>query len=700
MAALQAASLPGEAGLRAAQYVLLLLSEPTTHADTVRDFAGAVRRKEQCGDLVGKTVFLCGALCNAESADVQDALADASQVFAVRDMAWGTTSHPWVGVGRVPISIHGMGVYFRNYFDVEEQMFARVQRDHEFQALSESTKPGTAHRTGIYLTDVAQDAAGSRHYRLLRCSTNLSGPTGNFKATDRAVVGALNAEAGRVFDGAAEMNHVLAQIYWNSDAGADAKSKKARIKAHSDKTKDMPRSGVMAFVTFYDGLEERLRPMADGFDWGYRGASGVIKASGLTRLTFKLKRADLERPFTPKFSITLYPNSVFFMPLSTNRLYTHEIVPPAIDVEHMPTRLGYVVRCSNTEAVHQNGTTYLKRAGGLAALQPATDEGLAALRAAYAQENATEAYPDYGDRFTFSMNDGDYAAPEYASVDEFRVYEVGPGSAGAPNPFGSLLEGVRFDGVCKGRRGAVLLQSVPERGTPIVRTTTRYAIPAQEFRPVHAALAAGVERAAGLPVPLNNALIETYTNQYASMGAHSDQALDLADGSHIAVFSCYKSPELADPPPRKLVIERKGVDGAAAPFEVPLAHNTVVVFSLATNARFKHKIVLDMKARPRENEWLGITFRTSKTFVRYPPGGGAVFKDGRPLVVLPEERCGPVKDFYSMRAQENREVGFKYPLRLPYTLSSSDAMPPLPPHHIDPAQSTDADEELLLHGGK
>merc|ERR1712050_536946 len=105
------------------------------------------------------------------------------------------------------------------------------------------------------------------------------------------------------------------------------------------------------------------------------------------------------------------------------------------------------------------------------------------------------------------------------------------------------------------------------------------------------------------------ALIELYTNTYATMGFHSDQDLDLEEGSSIAVFSCYKHPELASPP-RKLVVESKEPGGGT--FEIPLTHNSVVVFSVETNRRFRHKIVLDAAAQPPENQWLGVTFRTSK----------------------------------------------------------------------------------------
>ncbi|MCA9720503.1 MAG: hypothetical protein KC468_37925, partial [Myxococcales bacterium] len=113
-----------------------------------------------------------------------------------------------------------------------------------------------------------------------------------------------------------------------------------------------------------------------------------------------------------QFDVTLYPNSVFFMPLSTNRLYTHEIRPAGLDVERLPTRMGYVVRCSTREAVHRGGRTYLDLQGALVELEPPTREGLAELRRLYAEENRSDERVDYGDGFRFSMNQGDYARPE------------------------------------------------------------------------------------------------------------------------------------------------------------------------------------------------------------------------------------------------------------------------------------------------
>ncbi|RPF45706.1 hypothetical protein EDD96_2268 [Streptomyces sp. Ag109_G2-6] len=359
--------------------------------------------------LGGKTVYLCGDVSGISARQLRGA----ARVFVVRELSHGYREGggmPWtaVGVGRVPLQVHGVGVYYRRFFDPDADHFRRIRAEHEFQSLTESTKPGTAHRSGIYLTPVTRNG-DELHFRLLRCSTNLSGPTEGFGPTDTAIVDDLNREAAAVFRDAAPLNHVLAQIYHNTLATAERKQSKARISAHADKTKDMPVNGVMAFCTFYDGLE-KLQPLAeDAFDHGVKGVSG------LTRLRFRLKEtADEEAAgagHPARFGVTLHPGSVFFMPLSTNRLYTHEIRPAALDAESLPTRLGYVVRCSSAEAVHKDGRTFLKRDGGLVELGPPTPEGMDRLRGLYAEENRTSSVIDYGSEFLFSMNTGDYVAP-------------------------------------------------------------------------------------------------------------------------------------------------------------------------------------------------------------------------------------------------------------------------------------------------
>ncbi|MFD8884998.1 hypothetical protein ACFV0H_21095 [Streptomyces erythrochromogenes] len=369
----------------------------------IRDFFGSTITPEELGsaELAQKTVYLGGDVSGISSRQLEAA----ERVFVVRELSHGDVDTGWTVVdgGRVPIRVHGAGVYYRRFFDLDADHFGRIRSEHAFQSLTESTKPGTARRSGIYLTPVAQDG-DELHFRLLRCSTNLSGPTEGFRPTDTRIVEALNREAATVFRNQAPLNHVLAQVYHNTLATAERKQSKAKISAHADKTKDMPVNGIMAFCTFYDGLD-KLHPMAeDAFDYG------VKRASGLTRLHFRLKEPATDA-LPSQFTVTLYPGSVFFMPLSTNRLYTHEIRPSTLDADMLPTRLGYVVRCSSAEAVHKSGRTFLKVADGLVELGPPTPEGMDELRGLYAEENRTSSFIDYGDRFLFSMNTGDYVAP-------------------------------------------------------------------------------------------------------------------------------------------------------------------------------------------------------------------------------------------------------------------------------------------------
>ncbi|MEU3777334.1 hypothetical protein AB0F11_29850 [Streptomyces sp. NPDC032472] len=234
--------------------------------------------------------------------------------------------------------------------------------------------------------------------------------------------------------------------------------------------------------------------------------------------------------------------------------------------------------------------------------------------------------------------------------------------------FAELSASVRWEDVGKGRRGATLTKANEAGDVPLVRTTTRYSSPAQRFRAVHERLAQRIQERAALPGGFNNALIETYTNAYTTMGSHSDQALDLADESFIAIFSCYQHPEVT--PPRKLIFESKESGGEK--FEIPLAHNGIVAFSVELNRRLRHKIVLDLPAQAAANQWLGVTFRTSKTFVRFHDGR-AHLPQGVPLVLADDEQR---HDFYRLRRRENKETAFAYPL-LTYTISESDLMPPV-----------------------
>ncbi len=239
------------------------------------------------------------------------------------------------------------------------------------------------------------------------------------------------------------------------------------------------------------------------------------------------------------------------------------------------------------------------------------------------------------------------------------------------NLFAELSASAHMEDLGKGRRGTTLTRVDASGGVPLVRTTTRYDRPAQRFRAVHERLAERVRACAGIPVGFNNALIESYTDAYRKMGSHSDQALDLADGSSIALFSCYRTPEAS--PPRKLIFESKAEpeEHGGGTYEIALTHNSVVTFSVASNRRFRHRIILDAPPATDDNPWLGVTFRTSKTILHFRDGEPYLPQGARLTAADDEQR----REFYTLRRRENEETAFTYPA-LTYTVSESDLMPP------------------------
>src|SRR4029079_17700858 len=124
---------------------------------------------------------------------------------------------------------------------------------------------------------------------LLRCSTNLDGPTDSFRATDNEIISKVNNICEQFFQTKTDLNHVLAQVYNN--ASIEGKERKAKISEHSDKTKDMPRNGLIAFTTFYQFNDNKdvKKHKDNAFDYYYKDTSV------LTRLRFRLKK-DVNDP--------------------------------------------------------------------------------------------------------------------------------------------------------------------------------------------------------------------------------------------------------------------------------------------------------------------------------------------------------------------------------------------------------------------
>ena len=301
-----------------------------------------------------------------------------------------------VSIGMVPLNMYNVGVYFKQFFNPNKDYFAHITKEHQFQTLTESNKQDNALRKGIYLSKVVKQIDDGYRFNLLRCSTNLKGPTENFRDTDNEIIDGVNDMVSDYFVQSVKLNHVLAQVYENSFS--DGKERKAKISTHSDKTKDMPRNGLIAFCTFYK-------------DYNIKHVGDVMHKGQtiFTKLRFKLKN-NIEN-MCPSFDITLYPNSVFVIPLSTNRLYTHEISPSILPINRIFTRCGYIIRCSDQEAVHRYGTTYIEHNHDLVALKEPDEKDIKHLKDLYFQENATVNMINYG-HIGFSLNQGDYMQPK------------------------------------------------------------------------------------------------------------------------------------------------------------------------------------------------------------------------------------------------------------------------------------------------
>ena len=311
-----------------------------------------------------------------------------------------------IPIGRIPLNMYNAGIYFKQFFNSDKDYFSHITKEHEFQALTESNKPDTALRKGIYLSKVVEEhdgLLGGYRFNLLRCSTNLNGPTENFRDTDNEIIDDVNNVIKDYFAEPVELNHVLAQVYENTKCGGANKDKerKAKISAHSDKTKDMPRNGLIAFCTFYKDYK------ING------GGQGLYKGESIfTKLRFKLK-ADI-KDMCPSFEIILYPNSVFIIPLSINRLYLHEISPSILPVDMIPVRCGYVIRCSDVEAVYKTyDCTYIDDIDYdfVRMDEEPTEEDIKHLKDLYFKENSTINIINYG-KIYFSLNKGDYMQPK------------------------------------------------------------------------------------------------------------------------------------------------------------------------------------------------------------------------------------------------------------------------------------------------
>lgn len=244
------------------------------------------------------------------------------------------------------------------------------------------------------------------------------------------------------------------------------------------------------------------------------------------------------------------------------------------------------------------------------------------------------------------------------------------------NLFKELSHSVEFEKITNGRIANQLVD-IKNNLIPIIRTTSKYSIPAQNFADVHHLITNTINQTLekiDFPIQhFNNALIEIYDLQYSKMNYHSDHSLDLEDNSFIGVFSCYEFPDdLSDQNIRKLKIKDKTTNEE---FEISLNHNSVILFSTETNMKYQHKIILEIDTKVKkpliDNRWLGITFRTSKTYINFK-NDLPFFSSGEQLTLANEEE---EKLFFKLRGEENKNLEFAYPF-LNFTISLADTLQP------------------------
>lgn len=245
---------------------------------------------------------------------------------------------------------------FEKVFD--DDMLPKMMADHTLGSLLLGVI--VADRIGCYIGEV-----NDGRFPLLRCSTQFKEGTHNMKSSDRYIFHTVNSLIKTVHgDKYPKLNHALFQSYLNHSS----------IGTHSDKTRDMPESFIIAFVTFYDkqttGDERaKLRFYKKGLE--REALSDSTKPSSKVRL--EMQDED--------FEIVLNHGSVILTTDYINDNYTHTI----IETSGRSTRSSYTMRTSAVEGCWtEEGVTV----DGITMRLPSKEEKKL-LKQAYADENTS-----------------------------------------------------------------------------------------------------------------------------------------------------------------------------------------------------------------------------------------------------------------------------------------------------------------------
>lgn len=233
------------------------------------------------------------------------------------------------------------------------------------------------------------------------------------------------------------------------------------------------------------------------------------------------------------------------------------------------------------------------------------------------------------------------------------------------NLFEKLTNDIQFEDITNGRQGTVLVRLENDM-IPLVRTTTPYQKPVQQFKQVHYDIIDKIKETSGLELDFNNALFERYNSKYKRMGYHTDQSQDLDPNSYICLFSTYKNPTVGNDIRTLRVMEKNTKES----HKMSLDNNSAIIFSVDANHKHKHKITLETNGST--NEWLGMTLRLSKTFIKFIDGEPHINGDDDKFLHLADER--EITEMRQHKKSENNNIGYTYP-EVCYTISPSDLLP-------------------------
>lgn len=241
------------------------------------------------------------------------------------------------------------------------------------------------------------------------------------------------------------------------------------------------------------------------------------------------------------------------------------------------------------------------------------------------------------------------------------------------NLFDELSKSVKFENITLGRKGCIVVdikETDKHKEIPIVRTTTNYKSPPQKMTEIYYDIIDNINKILDDKYVFNNIMIELYNDKYRKMKFHSDQSLDLDDNSYICILSCYNYHDIDEKYMRKLIIKNKETNEES---KIVLENNSIILFSTKTNKKYLHKIVLENnKDSIKEILWLGVTFRLSKTFIKFDNDTSLPYfvHNNKELKLASIEQ---IKEFMKYKSLENNTLDFIYDYEsIDYTISESD----------------------------